>query len=113
MKFEHIYDIIDLKDSQVKAYIEVCLQQKKNDDRISIELIQTLATSYAQNLTQTFIENYREILCDEENKIRVRKYLASRGADKPHSGNRFSEELYKALPGIEFNKDGSEEKEKE
>lgn len=109
MKFENVCGIIDLKDRQVKAYIEVCLKQKEKDDRISIELIQTLATSYAQNLTRTFMENYRDFLSDEDNRMQVRKYLVSRGADKGHSGNRFSEELYKVLPGIITKKEEEEE----
>ena len=109
MTFENICGIVALKDSQVKAYIEVCLEKQKKDDRITIGIIQTLATSYAQNLTQTFMEANREFLSDESNRLNLRKYLVSRGADKGHSGNRFSEELYLVLPGKIIEKE--EEKE--
>ncbi len=109
MTFENICGIVDLKDNQVKAYIDVCLQQREKDERISIELIQTLATSYAQNLAKTFMENNRVFLSEQDNRLSIRKYLASRGADKGHSGNRFSEELYKVLPGIITNKEKKEE----
>lgn len=112
MTFENICGIVDVKDSQVKAYIDVCLKKREEDERISIELIQTLATSYAQNLAQSFLENNREFLGDESNRLSLRRYLASRGADKGHSGNRFSEELYKVLPG-KINKKEEEENEDE
>ena len=113
MTLENICGIIDLKDSQVKAYIDVCLEKRRLDDRISIELIQTLATSYAQNLAGTFMEDNRVFLSEQDNRLSVRKYLVSRGADKGHSGNRFSEELYKALPGIITKKEEKEENEDE
>ena len=111
MTFENICGIIDLKDNQVKAYIDVCLQQREKDERISIELIQTLATSYAQNLAKTFMENNRVFLSEQDNRLSIRKYLASRGADKGHSGNRFSEELYKVLEETVYDMlDNAEEK---
>ena len=95
---QNIIALAMVKEEQVKAFLAVGL--KNYEDKIS--LLQALTTEYARNLADSFIEKHKDFFGERENRIAIYHHAATLCADKPHSGYRFWEELYKKVADLEL-----------
>ena len=94
MTYSQLSGLIDIKDKQVFAYFTTALNQHGKE---KMALIQSLTDQYASDMAKNFIAAHKDFFAKEENKALAYEKIKSLGADKPHSGRRFSEFLYKHL----------------
>lgn len=106
---EMICSLMDLRDEYAMAYLEHCLKNLGYDN---LSTIQTLTTAYSQELAKKFLETNKEFFKVKENRTITFQHLSNRGADKPHSGKRFSEEFYKELSNFAHTCEKTEELQK-
>ena len=69
--------------------------------KVDNERLQNAVDAYCDNLAHSFISKYKGELQDKELLLGLRKHILSIGANKPHSGKRFYEALYKKLNDYE------------
>ncbi len=91
MTLKDLIDLGDVREKQAFAMTSF-FAGKVNNERL-----QNAVDAYCDNLARSFISKYKSELQDKELLFGLRKHILSIGADKPHSGNRFYEELYKKL----------------
>lgn len=97
-------DLIDLGDvSEKQAFAMTGFFAGKVDN----ERLQNAVDAYCDNLARSFISKYKSELQDKELLIGLRKHILNIGANKPHSGKRFYEALYKKLNDFEKIIDGN------
>ncbi|MBP3345220.1 MAG: hypothetical protein J6K97_03345 [Clostridia bacterium] len=110
MDIKDICEKIQVRDEQVKAYLLVRLQKNMDCRENFRKVIASFAISYAQNLAETFLNKNKEFFMNDENRKGVFAFLTNLKADKPNSGNLFSEEFYKMLRVFENQNCGEVEK---
>ena len=82
----------DLQEKQAFAYL--CYLNSKNT---SVAQLQQQVDTYCNNLADTFILKYKNILQDKNILVGLRRHISWLGSDKPHSGHRFYEALNNSL----------------
>ena len=91
-------DLIDLGDVREKqAFAMTSFFAGKVDN----ERLQNAVDAYCDNLARSFISKYKRELQDNDLLLGLRRHISSINADKPHSGYRFYEALYKVLNDYE------------
>ena len=69
-------------------------------NKLEYENLQEAIDDYCNNMAESFIESYNEFFANKVYRIQLIRYLHSIGADKPHSGKRFHETMYKQICNI-------------
>lgn len=97
---------IELRDKEVYAcfchYLNILGEERLNT-------VQQLTSDYAKSKAQAFLSNNIEFFEKEENRTMFFQYACLNKANKPNSGKRFLEELYKIVSA--YTKQKEEEKE--
>ena len=96
MTLKHLIEIGDVKEKQSLALTGILA-----DKDVDIEKLQLEVDTYCDNLASSFIAKYKSELQYKELLLGLRKHIISIKADKPHSGYRFYEALYKKLKDYE------------
>lgn len=91
---EKLKSLIEVREQQVFAFN--CFYA----DKLSNKDLQSAIDEYSLNLATDFIKKHKEDLNNSEIKTNLMRYLSSVGANKPYSGYRFYETLYKQLKSI-------------
>ena len=86
-----LIDILDVKEKQALAFTSIYKEKLEYDD------LQKAIDQYCSNMACNFLEANREYLQKDNNLLELRKYLCSVQADKPYSGKRVHEALYKII----------------
>ena len=84
-------DILDVKERQALAFTGIYKEKLSYDD------LQKAIDQYCMNMACNFLEVYKVYFQKDNNLLELRRYLCSLQADKPHSGKRVCEALYKIL----------------
>ena len=95
MTLKDLIDLGDVKEKQAFAMTSFFAGKVDN------ERLQNAVDAYCDNLARSFISKYKDDLQDKDLLLGLRKHILSIGANKPHSGNRFYEALYKKLNDYE------------
>lgn len=95
MTLKNLIIILEVKEKEALAYTGF-LSKKLDNDKLDVEELQKLVDNFCNNIAVNFIETY-SLQKDESLRNNMFKYLYSVGANKPHSGKRVSEALYKKL----------------
>ena len=91
---EKFFDKIKLRDQESLACLSYYYKVLGDDE---IGRIQQLTTEYSQAKAETFFKDNKAFFDVEENRVDFFRFMSSIHADRPHSGKRFSEELYKIV----------------
>lgn len=91
METKKLIGLIEIKEMQAYAYLEYYV------DKMPINDLQKELDGYCERMAESFVRNHYGDFEDVETLIAIRRYITSLGANKPHSGKRFHEALYKAL----------------
>ena len=102
MTLKDLIDLGDIREKQAFALTGILV-----DKGVNVKKLQMEVDSYCDNLACSFISKYKSELQDKELLLGLRKYILSIGADKPYSGKRFYEALYKKLNDYEKIIDGN------
>ena len=94
---KRIADKIDLYDRYVKALIDFLFEKQESEGILNVPDVQARADNLARNLVNAFLQEFEDELTNKETNVEVFRFMSSRGANKLHSGNRFSEQLYKTM----------------
>ena len=97
MNSTQLINKIELKDSYACALMDYYIN--KGDT----EGLQQYTDEVCMEWARDFILQYNKELSDKQIRTEVFKYIASIGANKKHSGKRFSEQLYKQLRELSNN----------
>ena len=100
MTLKTLIDLGDIKEKQAFA-LTGYLADKIDVDKLDIETLQNAVDSYCDNLAHSFISEHKDDLKDKHLLLGLRNHILSIRADKPHSGYRFYEALYKKLNDFE------------
>ena len=102
MTVRHLIELADVKEAQALAMLTYYMPKIENNE-IQIEEVQEKIDVYCKNMADSFINNYQEELKDSLINQQLRNYILSIKADKPHSGYRFYETLYKKINELDCN----------
>ena len=91
MDVRNLIDLINIKEMQASAYFDFYF------DKLQIDDLQKALDGYCERMAESFVKNHYGDFENEETLVAIRRYIASLGANKPHSGKRFHEALYKEL----------------
>lgn len=91
MNLNDLIGLADIKEIQAKALIDIY------KDKVSNKELQQMIDNYCDNMSTTFLETYKEDLKNNQLTMGLRNYILNIKADKPHSGYRFYEALYRKL----------------
>jgi len=105
MGLKNLIDLANIKEKQAFAMIDLYKGKVEN------KVMQSIVDDYCDNMANTFLEKNELDLQDVEIYQQFRNYIILIGANKPHSGHRFYEALYKKMS--ELNKDKNIENEQE
>ena len=94
MEVKKLIGLMEIREMQASAYFDFYF------DRLQIDDLQKALDGYCERMAETFVENHYSELENEETLVAIRRHIASLGANKPHSGKRFHEALYKELKKI-------------
>lgn len=86
-----LIELLEVKEKQALAFTSIY------KDKLDYKDLQTAIDEYCNNMILTFIKEHEKEIYDKEINIELRRYISSIGADKPHSGKRVFEALYKNL----------------
>ena len=95
MTLKDLIDIGDVREKQAFAMTSFFAGKVDN------ERLQNAVDAYCDNLARSFISKYKRELQDNDLLLGLRRHISSINADKPHSGYRFYEALYKVLNDYE------------
>lgn len=65
--------------------------------KVDHKKLQEMIDAYSKSLAEGFVDSHKTELADSTTKTFLINHLTSCGANKPHSGYRFFEALYKEL----------------
>lgn len=88
----------DVKEAQVKAFLSYYYNTLGDEH---INEIQERTTNYAQTLADSFMKEHQNYFDSRKNRIEFYESMRGMRADKPHSGHRFWEQLYKSVIALE------------
>lgn len=91
METKKLIGLMDVKELQASAYFDYYM------DKVQIDVLQNMLDDYCERMAESFVSNHYADFEDEETLVAVRRHITSLGANKPHSGKRFHEALYKEL----------------
>lgn len=91
MQLKDLIELGDVSEMQAFAYLSYL------NGKVPEEEMQKNVDAYCDNLASSFVEKHQAVLQDEDLLIKLRRYISSIHSDKPHSGHRFYEALYKKL----------------
>jgi len=100
MDIRDLIDLADIKEKQALALLTHYIPKLENDE-IQEKDIQAIIDNYCNNMAESFIENHKADLLEKQLNWQFRSYLLGKGADKPHSGHRFHEALYRKINLLE------------
>ena len=86
-----LIELAEIKEKQALAFTGYL------NGKVEDEELQKMVDNYCYNMAVSFITKYKELLEDEQIYYGLRRHISSIKADKPHSGHRFFESLYKNL----------------
>ncbi len=109
MDIRDLIELADIKERQALALLTHYIPKLENNE-INEKEVQENIDNYCDNMAETFLENHKEDLKDKQLNWQFGSYLLVKGADKPHSGYRFYEALYRKMSVV--NKDDEEIEEK-
>ena len=95
MTLKDLIDLGDVREKQAFAMTSFFA------GKVDTERLQNAVDAYSDNLARSFISKYKRELQDKDLLLGLRRHILSINADKPHSGYRFYEALYKALNDYE------------
>ena len=98
MSVENIIQVLEVKEKQALAFTKIY------KDKLPYEELQKAIDEYCKSMVISFLESHKEILSDKEINLSLRRYIINIGSDKPHSGKRVFEVLYKALNQKQLNR---------
>lgn len=96
MDIRDLIYLADIKEKQALAMLDFYIPKFVNDE-IKEKELQEIIDSYCNNMADNFMETYKETLLDEQLNWQFRSHMQVKGADKPHSGHRFYEALYRKM----------------
>ena len=91
MEIKKLIGLIEVKEMQATAYFDYYLC------KAPIDVVQDMLDGYCERMAESFVKNHYGDFENEETMVTIRRYITSLGANKPHSGKRFHEVLYKEL----------------
>lgn len=91
MEVKKLIGLMEVKEMQVSAYFDFYF------DKLQIDDLQKALDGYCERMAESFVKNHYGDFENEETLVAIRRYIASLGANNPHSGKRFHEALYKEL----------------
>ena len=94
MTVERAIALFDVREKQALAFCEIY------KDKLAYEDLQRAIDDYCNNMAKSFVENHSQAFTDETFRTQLKRHLHNVGADKPHSGKRFHEAIYKQVVGI-------------
>jgi len=109
MTVRDLIELGDVKEKQALAMLTYYIVKLENEE-IKEKELQEMLDNYCLNMANTFLETHKDELKDKQLNWQFRSHMQVIGADKPHSGHRFYEALYKQM-GL-YNKDNEETEEK-
>ena len=89
--------LIKLKDESACDLMDYYLDKTEGLNSKHLSTLQKYIDDVCANWAESFICKHQELLNDKQIQIEIFKYLHSIGANKGHTGKRFSEALYKQL----------------
>lgn len=92
MEVKILIGLMEVKEMQASAYFDYYL-----NNNVPIDVLQEMLDGYCERMAESFVKNHYGDFENEETLVAIRRYIASLGANKPHSGKRFHEALYKEL----------------
>ena len=95
MDLKSMIELADVKEMQAYAYL------RQLNGNVPNEVLQRKVDAYCENMAISFIEKHSHELNEMGLLVDLRRYISGIHADKPHSGYRFYEALYKKLSEIE------------
>ena len=95
---QQILSLGGVKEAQVKAFFSYYYKLLGEDYEKDI---QEKTTGYAYTLARSFIAKHKEFFDNNKNRIEFYNEMRIMGADKPHSGHRFWEQMYTAVSELE------------
>ena len=96
MTLKDLIEIGDVREKQAFALTGIL-----SDKDVNVKKLQMEVDSYCDELACSFISKYKNDLQDKDLLLGLRKHIITINADKPHSGYRFYEALYKKLKDFE------------
>lgn len=91
MNSKKLIELLEVKEKQALAFTSIY------KDKMGYRELQIAIDEYCDNMVLTFIKEHEKEIYDKETNIELRRYISNIGADKPHSGKRVFEALYKNL----------------
>lgn len=91
MELKDLISICEIKEKQIKACFSYYRKRLGEDEMKSVRSVTSM---YAKTMAEGFLKAHEQFFENEQNKVEFLRYASSVGANKPHSGYRFLEELY-------------------
>ena len=103
MDLRDLIGLAEIKEQQALALLTIYVGKIENKE------IQEMIDNYCSNMADSFLLRHSEDFKDLKLNQEFRNYLLVKGADKPHSGYRFYEALYKKMSSPNKNENVIEE----
>ncbi|MBQ8443792.1 MAG: hypothetical protein IJX25_00350 [Clostridia bacterium] len=98
IKSRQIVSLAAAQEQQVRAYFIYYLKKMGKEEALTVW---EMTSNYARRLATAFLRQHENFFENEENKQKIANKIARLGADKPHSGYKFWEELSVQLSNLE------------